>query len=357
MVAQDVLGVDGVERQFQLIDRDAVGRQIDRALDAILPVLPGFADHARDQIDVDVGESRLLDPLPATVDLGRQMGPAVFLQDLVAEVLHAQAQTRDAQLAQRVHLRFGQRPRFTFKGDLFGLVPVDVAPQPVDERRELFGAEEGGRAAAEIDEAKRAIAHAGQLTQQLDLARQRCQVGFDLSRHLVRVHPEIAELAALAAERNVQVQTQRHVARWRVQCLQGHGNLFVRPLGERRIVRDEVTADFGFRGFSGHCLRLSKAKDKAIVVGNHEPLGGHGGRAGEAAARFVLPERLASLQIQGVQATVGRGDEDSLPDNDRRRIDSLFRREGPEHLTGRGSKRPDLSAATPDDDRRLGHRR
>ena len=49
---------------------------------------------------------------------------------------------------------------------------LHVRPQPIDQRRELLGAEERRRAAAEIDEAKRPAAHHRQLADQLDLVRQ-----------------------------------------------------------------------------------------------------------------------------------------------------------------------------------------
>ena len=43
-----------VERQLHLVDGDAVGRELDRFLDAALPVLLGLAEHARDEVDVDL---------------------------------------------------------------------------------------------------------------------------------------------------------------------------------------------------------------------------------------------------------------------------------------------------------------
>ena len=73
-----------------------------------------------------------------------------------------------------------------------------------------LAAEERRRAAAEVDEAERPAAHHRQLADQLDLARQGRDVALDVVRVLVGVDAEVAELAALAAERNVQIQAQRH---------------------------------------------------------------------------------------------------------------------------------------------------
>ena len=98
MVAQHVLRIDRVERQLHLIDRHAVGRKLDRAANVVAPVVPRFADHAGDQIDVDVGKIGIVNPIPRFLNFGRQMGPAVFFEHRIAEILDAQAQPRDAQL-------------------------------------------------------------------------------------------------------------------------------------------------------------------------------------------------------------------------------------------------------------------
>ena len=129
------------------------------------------------------------------------MSPAVFGKHRVAEILDAQAQPRDAQFFQRVDLRLGKRSRLALERDFFGLVPIDVGPQAIDQRRELLAAEERGSAAAEIDEAKRPAPHHRQPADQLDFARQGRDILLDLVRVLVGVNAEIAELAPLAAKR------------------------------------------------------------------------------------------------------------------------------------------------------------
>src|SRR5713226_7261038 len=86
-----LLGKDGIEWQLHLIDRDAVGTQLDRLADAIPPVIPIFTDHAGDEINVDLIKLRVLDPAIAAIDFLREMRPAVGLQDGVAEVFDAQA--------------------------------------------------------------------------------------------------------------------------------------------------------------------------------------------------------------------------------------------------------------------------
>ncbi len=204
--------------QFHLIDRHAVGGQFDRLGDAIFPVVPRFADHAGDQVDVDVRKAGLLDPVPGFVNFARQMGPTVFFEHAVAEILDSQTESRNAQIAQRLHLGLRERARLALEGDFFGVVPIDVGPQAIDERRELLAAEKRRGTATEIDEAKRPLAHHRQAADQFDLVRQGRDVAFDVVRVLIGIDAKVTELAALAAERNVQVQAERRVGpRRRIQ--------------------------------------------------------------------------------------------------------------------------------------------
>ena len=46
-----------VERQLHLVNRDAFGRQRDRLAHAFFPVVPILADHAGDQVDIDLIEA------------------------------------------------------------------------------------------------------------------------------------------------------------------------------------------------------------------------------------------------------------------------------------------------------------
>ncbi len=153
---------------------------------------------------------------------------------------------------ERGDLRLRKRAGLAFEGDFLGLVPIDVGPQAIDQRRELLAAEERRRAAAEIDEAERPASHHRQAADQFDLARQGRDIGLDVRGVLVGVDAEVAELAALAAERNVQVQPQRHFGRRRMQGLVHVGQRLGRPLRKRRIVGDEIAANFGLGGFCGH---------------------------------------------------------------------------------------------------------
>jgi len=98
---QQIAADRGVVRQLHLINGDAVGRQRDRALDALLPVLVGFPEHPRDQVDVDLRKIQRACVLVNAEDLRRLMRAAVQIEDPVVEVLDAETEPRHAEPAQR----------------------------------------------------------------------------------------------------------------------------------------------------------------------------------------------------------------------------------------------------------------
>ena len=85
------------------------------------PVGVALADHAGDEIDVDLREvepPRLpVDP----VDLRRAVGASIELENSIVEVLDSQAEPRHAELAQRGELRIAERARLALEGDFRGL--------------------------------------------------------------------------------------------------------------------------------------------------------------------------------------------------------------------------------------------
>jgi hypothetical protein len=140
------------------------------------------------------------------------MRPPVFPEHFVAEVLHPQTQTGDPQFLQLHHFRLGQGARFALERHLLRPIPVDALPQAGDQRVQLADAQERGRPAAEIDEPERPVAHGRLVADQLDLPRQGADIGLDVAGTIVGKDLEVAEFAAFPAERDVQVQAQRHVA-------------------------------------------------------------------------------------------------------------------------------------------------
>ena len=113
----------GVVRHLHLVNRHAVRRHPAGALDAGLPVFLGLIDHAGDEIDVDLGEAQPLGELIRAPDLRAAVSAAVHLEDVVVEILHAEAQPRDTDLAQHLEFLLAQRARLALERDLLHLVP------------------------------------------------------------------------------------------------------------------------------------------------------------------------------------------------------------------------------------------
>lgn len=88
-----VLRKDRVIRQLHLVDGDALGCELQRLLDAILPVVPGLTHHACDEVDVHLLEAEFLAPAVGFEDFRGTMGSAIDLEDAVIKVLDAQAQS------------------------------------------------------------------------------------------------------------------------------------------------------------------------------------------------------------------------------------------------------------------------
>ena len=69
------------------------------------------------------------------VDFLGAMRAAVDFEDVIVEVLDAQAQARHAQILDHLQLAFGERARLAFEGDFFGLVPGEQAASSRSTRR------------------------------------------------------------------------------------------------------------------------------------------------------------------------------------------------------------------------------
>ena len=151
-------------------------------------------------------------------------------------------------LPDRAQLGLGQRSRLALEGDLRGRVPRQRPLQAGSQRLEVAGAYVGGGAAAEVDEPQLAAGDPGGAGVQLHLARHRVEVLPDLRGVLVDVDAEVAELAALAAERHVQVEAEvgNGLRRRRgVEKGAGGGDVALVPEGVGRVVGDEDATHLG----------------------------------------------------------------------------------------------------------------
>src|SRR5262249_20170505 len=138
----------------------------------------------------------------------------------IAEVFDAEAQPGNAHVAQGSKLVLLQGARLTLEGDFLGLVPRQQRLQAMEEAGQLRRTEIRWRAAAEVNVVQSPTADDGLPAVEFDFLHQGVEVRLDVARVLVGVDAEVAELAALPAEGNVQVQAQR---RGRVRGLAQRG--------------------------------------------------------------------------------------------------------------------------------------
>src|SRR5262249_30648572 len=95
-VLQQVFADRGVERQLHLVDRHAVGREIDRAFYAVRPVGGGFAGPGSREGDIDLRKLEVPWLLLDLPDLRRTVSPAVELENPIVVVLDPEAQSGHA---------------------------------------------------------------------------------------------------------------------------------------------------------------------------------------------------------------------------------------------------------------------
>ena len=178
------------------------------------------------------------------------MRTAVQVENAIVEVLDAEAQPGDAHPADRRELAFGERARLALEGDLFGLVPRRDLRQALDQSLELRRRQERRRAAAEVDEVERTSGDSRKRSVQLPLAREHVEILAHFLRVLVRIHAEVAEVAPLPAERNVQIEAERNrlVRRRLERRLRRRVDRVLGPHRKRGIGGDEITADVGLIG-------------------------------------------------------------------------------------------------------------
>src|SRR5689334_4801164 len=169
------------------------------------------------------------------------MRASVRGENLVIEVLDAETETRHTDVFQRLEFRLVQRAGLTFKRDFFRVCPTHVTIQTLDEITQLPIADIRRRAAAEVSETKPTSLKRSGATVELVLFDQRVEIDLDLGSILVGIDFEVTKETTLAAERNVQIETEWIVyargLRERVEGLRYELRL---PLRERRVVRDKI---------------------------------------------------------------------------------------------------------------------
>src|SRR5262245_14095763 len=168
---------------------------------------------------------------------------------MVVEVLNPQAEPRDSDLLNDAQFSFGEGTGLGFKRDFLGFIPRQEFLHGGGQLCELARRNIGGSAAAEVDELGFAAADEGPLGVELKLPDGGVEVALDLARVLVGIDLEVAERAALATKRNMQVDTYGS-AGGRPSIEGGIGFVDAVPSPERvgRVVGNEV--------ISGPCVAV-----------------------------------------------------------------------------------------------------
>src|SRR5687768_16552079 len=91
VIAENVFRVDRVKGELHLVNGHAIGLQLERPSYGFAPLVIIIADHAGDEIDINVRKTSGLDPGPGAVNFMRLVCAAVFAEDLVIEMLDAEA--------------------------------------------------------------------------------------------------------------------------------------------------------------------------------------------------------------------------------------------------------------------------
>ncbi len=203
----------------------------------VAPVRFGLFDHAGNEVDVNLREPNAARVVVAANDLAAVMGAAVDFQNVIVEILHAQAQARDAQLANGLELGIGQRARLGFESDFFRFVPGQQRLHRFREVFELVHGEVRGGAAAEIDEVRFPPADERLRGVERKFLDRGVDVAANGGRVLVGINPEITEVAPLPAERDVQINPERRARLGRpFQRGVQFPDPFRFPKGKRRII-------------------------------------------------------------------------------------------------------------------------
>src|SRR5205823_5181927 len=102
------------------------------------PVRFGLAEHAGDEVDVDLRKSEAARVAVGLIDLGRTVRAAIQLENPVVEVLDAEAEPGDPHAADRGELALRERARFALERNLLGILPRRDLRHPLHEPLELL---------------------------------------------------------------------------------------------------------------------------------------------------------------------------------------------------------------------------
>ena len=159
------------------------------------------------------------------------MRSPIQLQYFIVHMLDTQAKPSHTDGFYRFELSLLQRARLAFKRNLTSFLPLPMLADAIDQALQLIAGQKRGRTAAKIYKLEFSTAQGSSLRVEGGLLGQCVQIHIHIARVLVRIDAEVAELASLAAEGNVQIQSER------CSRLNTDGGRRVEPLEGGRHVR------------------------------------------------------------------------------------------------------------------------
>src|SRR5580692_765209 len=124
------------------------------------------------------------------------MRPAVDLQNVVVEILDAQAEARDSQIPDRLKFAFREGSRFALEGDFFGLVPGQQALHALDQARKLPRGNVRWCAPSKVNESRLASADEGSLGVEGQFSDGGIQIAFHLGSVLIGIDFEVTKVTS-----------------------------------------------------------------------------------------------------------------------------------------------------------------
>ena len=136
----------------QCVEREVIGRQVDRAIERRLPALHRLLRQAVDEVEVDALEPGLAGPAAALCRLVRCVDAVERRQFVVVEGLYAEADAVDAGGQKPAQVRQIDRAGVGFERDLGALTPRPLSRSR--ERGEIEGVSQGRHSPLDLSEWK-----------------------------------------------------------------------------------------------------------------------------------------------------------------------------------------------------------
>ena len=179
--------------------------QLRQALHVAADIGQGLARQAVHEVQGQVVDAGIVSRLDGRFPLSRRVDPAQEGQHGVGKGLDAQTQAADAAIGQGCRLVIAQAVRIGFHGNLCLVSDAEGPPQRLQDAADFTGRQQGRRAAADVD----CIGFFPGIRRRGDVPAQCLDVAVAIALQ-AGIGRKVAVQAFMAAERDVDVQAQRH---------------------------------------------------------------------------------------------------------------------------------------------------